>query len=280
MKLTLPLALIFSLHLLDAAPIPSKYRNTLSADYHYCYFAAYQPGQRIAFTSKPKATPQRLSNPHFPSHQVFSPSSSSASAHQVAEQAFNNVPITPSKRLDRRQALSAEFPLESSYLLSLSNTATILEQEGRFPKAISATNALAAKATSALPGLRIEDAKRYWGTLPHGSPLGEHEGYDEIVVGDSLATLRSTRICADDFASEGFYSREPTKSYDDILVVGILVLFLVAVVAWEAAEIVGHMFVPLAFGLLFISNTADNMCLYNFCGIRQKTTLRHRRLRR
>jgi hypothetical protein len=43
-----------------------------------------------------------------------------------------------------------------------------------------------------------------------------------------------------------------------------LVLFLVAVVAWEAAEIVGHMFVPLAFGLLFISNRADNMCLYKF----------------
>jgi hypothetical protein len=280
MKLPLPLALVFSLHLLDAAPIPSKYRNTLSADYHYCYSAAYQPGQLIAFTSKPKTPPQTLSNPHFPSHQVFSPSSSSASAHQVAEQAFNNVPITTSKRLDRRQALSAEVPLESSYLLSLSNTATILEQEDLFPKVISATNALAAKATSALPGLRKEDAKRYWATLPHGSPFGEHEGYDEIVAGDRLATLESTRICADGFASEGVYSREPTKSYDDILVVGILVLFLVAVLAWEATEIVGHMFVPLAFRLLFISNRADNMCLYKFCGIRQKTTLRYRRLRR
>jgi hypothetical protein len=264
MKLPLPLALVFSLHLLNAAPIPSKYRNILSEDYHYCYSPAYQPGQRITFTSKPKTPPQTLSNPHFPSHQVFSPSSSSASAHQAAEQAFNNAPITPSKRLERRQALSAEVPLESSYLLSLTNTATILEQQDRFPKVISATNALAAKATSALPCLRKEDAKRYWATLPHGSPSGEYEEYDEIVAGDRLATLGSTRICADGVASEGFYSREPTKSYDDILVVGILVLFLVAVVAWEVAEIVGDMFAPLAFCLLFILNRADIMCVLSF----------------
>jgi hypothetical protein len=279
MKLPLPLTLVFSLHLLNAAPIPNKYRNTLSANYHLCYSAAYQPGQRVAFTSTPKTPPQTLSNAHFPSHQIFSPSSS-ASAHQAAEQAFNNAPITPSKRLERRQALSAEVPLESSYLLSLANTPTILEQQDRFPKVISATNTLAAKATSALPYLRKEDAKKYWETLPHGSTSGEHEGYDEIVTGDRIAALGSTRICADGFVIEGFYSREPTKTYDDILVVGILVLFLVAVVAWEAAEIIGDMFVPLTFRLLFISNRADNMCVHKLCGIRQKTPLRHRLLRR
>jgi hypothetical protein len=133
---------------------------------------------------------------------------------------------------------------------------------------ISATNTLAAKATSALPYLRKEDAKKYWETLLHGSTSGEHEGYDEIVAGDKIAALGSTRICADGFAIEGFYSREPTKTYDDILVVGILVLFLVAVVAWEAAEIIGDMFVPLTFRLLFISNRADNMCVHKFCDIR------------
>jgi hypothetical protein len=67
--------------------------------------------------------------------------------------------------------------------------------------------------------------------LHPGSSSGENEGHDEIVAGNRLVILGSARICADGFAIEGFYSGEPTRSYDNILVVSILVLFLVAVVA-------------------------------------------------
>jgi hypothetical protein len=280
MKLPLPLALASFLHLLIAAPIPSKYGDILSVDYLHYASAACQPSQRITFTSKPNSLPNAFSNPHFSSHQLFSPSSSSAFAHLTAEQAFNNAPITSPKHLERSQALSAKVPLESSYLLSLANTATILEQQDRLPKTISTTDALAAKPTSALPYLRKEDAKSYLATLCSGSLSGEIEGHDEIVASDRLVIPRSTRICASGFAIEGFFSSEPTRSYSDILVVGIVVVFLVAVVAWEATEIIGVMFVPFSFHLLFTLNRVDKICVYKFCGILQKTTLRQSLLRR
>lgn len=279
MKLPLPLTLVFFLHLLTAAPIPSKYRSILSSDYLYYASAACQPSRRITFTSKPNTPPKTLSNPHYSSHQLFSPSSSSASAYRAAEQALNNLPRTPPKQLERNQALSAKVPLESSYLLSLANTATTLEQQDRV-RTISATDALAAKPTSALPYLRKEDAKRYWATLRSGSSSGEIEGHDEIVASDRLIVPESTRMYADGFGTEGFCSREPIRTYSDILVVGIVVLALVAMVAWEAAERIGDMFVPLSLHLLPILTKVDNICVYKFCGIRQKTTLRQSLLRR
>jgi hypothetical protein len=273
MKLLLAPTLVFFLHLLTAAPIPSKCTNTPPIDYLYYASAACQPSQRTTFTSKPNTPLRTPSSPHFPSHQLFSPPSSSAFAHRAAEQAFNNAPITPPKHLERSQALSAKVPLESSYLLSLANTATLLEQD-RLPQTISATDALAAKPTSALPYLRKEDAKIYWATLRSGSSSGEIEGHDGMVASDRLVVLGGTRIYADGFAIEGSYSREPIRGHSDILVVGIVVLFLVAAVAWEAAEIIGDMFVPIFLHLLFTLNRVDNMCVYKFCGIRQKTTLR------
>lgn len=264
MKLPSPLTLltlVFYLHLLTATPIPSEYRNILSTDYLYY---TCQPSQRITFTSKPNTPQKTLSTPHFSSRQLFSFFSSSAFAHRAAEQTFNNAPLTPPKQLERSQALSARVPLQSSYLLSLANTATILEHQDRFPKALSVTDDLAAKPTSALPYLREEDAKRYWATLHPGPSSGENGEHGEIVAGDRLVVVGSTRVCADGFPIKEFYSREPTRGYDDILVVGILVLFLVAVAAWEAAEIIGDMLVPLSLRLLFIQNRVDNMWLIRF----------------
>jgi hypothetical protein len=217
MKLPLPLTVVSFLHLLIAAPIPSKYRNILSTDYLYFASATCQPSRRITSTSKPNTPPKTLSYPHFPSHQLLSPSSSSVLAHRAAEQTFNNAPRTPPKHLKQSQALSAKVPLESSYLLSPATTATVLEQQDWLPKTISATDALAAKPTSALPYLQKEDAKRYWATLPSGSSSGEIEGHDEIVASDRLVVPGSTRICADGFAIEGFYSREPIRSHSDII---------------------------------------------------------------
>jgi len=262
--LPLPLTLVFFLHLLTAALISSKYRNILPTDRLYHASVACQPSQRITFTSKTNTPQKTLSNPHFSSRQLLSPFSSSAFAHRAAEQAFNNAPRTPPKHLERSQALSA----------------TVLEQQDRLPKTISVTDALAVKSTSALLYLWKEDVKRYWSTLRSGSSSGEIEGHDGIVASNRLVVPGRTGVCADGFPIEGFCSRESTRSHSDILVVGIVVLFLVAVVAWEAAETIGNTFVPLSIHLLFPLNRVDNICVYKCCGILQKTTLRQSLLRR
>ncbi|KAH6716428.1 hypothetical protein BKA61DRAFT_603119 [Leptodontidium sp. MPI-SDFR-AT-0119] len=238
MKLLLQLALTFFYHLVTAAPIPSQYRIVLAKDYLYYASAACPPSQRIAFL-----------NTHFSSYQIINPSTTSAVAHQTSEHTFTNAKITAPEHLERSHALSAKVPSESSYLLSIANPATVLVQQGPPSKVISTTDAFAAKPTSALSYLRKADVIRYWANIRSGSSSDENERYDEAVTNDGLVMSGSTRICADGFSTEGFCCRESmfiAWGNGDLLICGILVLFLVGVIALEVAEMISDLL--MAFG--------------------------------
>ncbi|KAL5319199.1 hypothetical protein ACEPPN_012248 [Leptodophora sp. 'Broadleaf-Isolate-01'] len=241
MKLPLHLTLAYLHHLVTAVPIPGKYRIVLSRDYLNFASVACPPSQRIASTYNANTPPKVLSNPQFSSHQLLSLSTTPAVSHQAAEKTFNNGPIMPPEHLERSQALSAKFPLQSSYLLSLANPATVLVQQGSLFKAISTTDALAATPTSTLPYLRKADAMRYWANLRPRSSADGIESYDEMVVIDGLLMSGDTRIYAYGFSIEGIYCTESmfrARGHSDWLVCCILVLFVVGVGALEAVEMI------------------------------------------
>lgn len=222
MKPTSPLSLLLFLSLTTALPLPST--SKLPKD--CLHYTTCQPWLREIFDSslppKNDHTPAtRLPSPHFPSHQLNPPSSSPEAHREVEEEAFNNAPLSPPTTLPPTLALAASRPLHSSYLLSLSNSALNNPPQGE-PQSTS-TEALPSKPTSALPELRVEDTLRYWATIPTVSVKKED----------------SPRPC-----SGNLRAAKPivmAREYSDLLVVGIVVLFLAAVVVMEAVEYCGDL---------------------------------------
>jgi hypothetical protein len=147
-----------------------------------------------------------LTEPHFPSHQL--------SANPDSDEAFSNTPLTPPATLPPSAALTAKHPLSSSYLLSLSS---------------STTNPLPSKPTSALPLLRKEDEQRYWASL-------------RAEAGLELQSSQTVKLCG---SAQHHYLKIKgaylTREYSDLMVVGIVVIFLVVVVALEMCERVGDL---------------------------------------
>jgi hypothetical protein len=228
--LPLPLPLLLFLQLTTSAPIP-----------HHRDLDEYQ--LPFSLSSKPGTPPTFLSNPHFPPHQLPPWDSSSQSS------TFDNAPKTPSE-ISPSAALSAETPLTSAYLLSL--TAPIpstLE-----PPSASQTEdeeALPSKPTSALPYLRKLDSIRYWASLrpnvspnPRTSPptpqkLEQTWGEKEFLETENAISdgpVSSIIRCQEYLLGAGssaYMSIGLARDYSDLLVVGMVVLFLGLVVVSE-----------------------------------------------
>jgi len=204
MKPTSPFSLFLFLHLVSAIPIPIRHSFTPSD----CHYGSCIPTLRTALIlSKPNTPPTKLSEPHFPSHQL---------SKQIIDEIYDNTPRTPPKAVSPTKALSATHPLSSSYLLSLANPDT--------------TTALPSKPTSDLPNLREEDAQRYW-----ASQAG-------IKVVELQAPSHTIKLCGhrqDQYLKiQGAYL---AREYSDFMVVGIVVLFLAIVVAMEVYERFGDL---------------------------------------
>ncbi|CZR64516.1 uncharacterized protein PAC_14414 [Phialocephala subalpina] len=239
MKPTSVLSLILVLHIATAVPIPSKHTNAMLEHCPHC--SSYQ-------NSSP---PSKLSTPHFPSHQLFlpcpSPTSVSVAGHRLSEEILlNNAPITPQTTVQPSEALAANVPLVSSYLLSLHAQNSL--QPDHEPE--SEADALPAKPTSALPHLRKEDAKRYWASL-----RGDKNGLMEETVGNyghSVSNPKCFYASCHSTVAESSYSRASAvqsiampREYNSLLVVGIVGLFLCGVIILEAIEkIADHGIVP------------------------------------
>lgn len=227
MKPTWVLSLILVLHITTAVPIPSKHTNALPE--HCLHCSSYQHS----------SPPSKLSIPHFPSHQLFLPCPSvSMAGHRLPEEIlFNNAPITPKTTVQSSEALAANIPLVSSYLLSL-HAQNSLQPD---PEPESEAGALPAKPTSALPHLRKEDVKWYWASL-----RGDKNGLMEEMVGNYRHAVPSPKCfygrCHSTVA-ESSYSRASAvqsiatlREYNVLLVVGIVGLFLCGVIILEAIE--------------------------------------------
>lgn len=208
MKPTSPLSLFLFLHLVSAIPIPTRHSFTPSD----CHYGSCIPALRTALIlSNPNTPPTKLSEPHFPSHQL--------SSKQILDEIYDNTPRTPPKTIFPTKALSAKHPLSSSYLLSLANPAP------------DTTTPLPSKPTSELPNLRKEDAQRYWASSQAG-----------ITVVEVSAPSHTIKLCGH---GQGQYLKIQgaylAREYSDLIVVGIVVLFLAVVVAMEACERVGDL---------------------------------------
>jgi len=226
MKPSSPLSLFIFLHLTCAVPIPITFPPDCQS--LWC---------QSILSSRPQLAnrPTQFSNPHFPSHQLSA--ASEATDRHLDKEEFNNTPMTPPLSSEPSQSLSADHPLVSSYLQSLANPALKNPSEPHPSSPSSAPAAQAAKPTSALPHLRKIDAIRYW-ALP--LRLSKVNGEKESITRGRL--LQPGTKCSGgmgEIMTVHARLRQPTlvaKEYSDFIVVGIVVLFLVAVVAMEAWE--------------------------------------------
>lgn len=224
MKPTSPLSLLLFLQLASATPLPE---TLFPSDCQSTSCAAFRSA---LLSSRPNTPPTRLTNPHFPSHQLSSPDT-------LDGDAFDNHPLSPSEDIRPSAALSSDRPLSSSFLLSLTNPASSPSIQ-KPPQETETEESLASKPTSALPGLRKEDAKRYWASLRPASG-----GKDDEVVEDEGPRRRvqlcgTTEFIAENYVS--FHGVRLARDYSDLMVVAIVVLFLVAVVALELVERIEH----------------------------------------
>jgi len=150
MKPTSPLSLLLFLQLTTAAPLPLIYAHGVSS---HCSSALCH--EILSTSNNGHTPPTRLSDPHFPSHQLDSSTSTSQE-----EEPIDNHHFTPSSSVEPSKALLAEKPLSSSYLKTLAKPLPPTLQKSPIEK--TATDALPSKPTSALPILRKEDDERYW----------------------------------------------------------------------------------------------------------------------
>jgi hypothetical protein len=203
MKPTSPLSLLHFLQLASALPLSTKELILVDCRSATCHSL-----------SKPNTPPTKLSEPHFPSHQLSSPG-------QLLGEIYNNAVRTPSPRTPPSRALSSQHPLSSAYLLSLVSQP-------------DTTTPLPSKPTSELPDLRKEDAQRYWAS----------QSAESTTVSE-LAPSQAIQLCGhgrDQYLKiQGAYL---ARQYSDLMVVGIVVLFLAMVVALEACERCGDLSVP------------------------------------
>lgn len=132
--------------------------------------------------------------------------------HFAEEGAFNNAPTTPSKDVTADEALSAQAPLSSAYLQSLTRTSG----EG---------DAMPSMPTSALPSLRKEDAKKYWEGEVAGKGMNRVKGCGNSGAWSGAAVGHRSRLTHLEMGRRS-----------DFMVVGIVVVFLVVVCALELLD--------------------------------------------
>ncbi|PBP18138.1 hypothetical protein BUE80_DR011117 [Diplocarpon rosae] len=225
MKPTSSFSFFLFLQLASATSILEK---LLPADCHRTSCRAFRSA---LLSSKPSTPPTRLTSPNFLSHQLSSPDT-------LGEEGFDNQPITPSTATPASIALSSEQPLSSAFLLSLANPASNPTIQ-KAPHHNKVEEALPSRPTSDLPTLRKEDARRYWASLRLASPGQDSQDSESTgprykihlcgagkLVSGNYVTLNGVRLVRD---------------YSDLLVVGIVMLFLLSIVVLEIIERVGRL---------------------------------------
>lgn len=220
MKSTSPIPVLLLLQLLTgvrAVPIPFHHD---CQHYASCDPSIYDLLTELALDSKAHAPPRLklLSDPHFPAHQLNSP------LRPSPEDGFERVLLRPPPTLSPSSALSANAPLQTTYLLSLFSPSAAKDS------VVTATDpALPSKPTSALPDLRREDERRYWNAVLRG----------EEPVAESCGQHSSMHIHRGMMSGRHGWKITRSREYSDLLVVGIVILFLCVVIVVEVVEKIG-----------------------------------------
>ncbi|CAG8951633.1 hypothetical protein HYFRA_00005433 [Hymenoscyphus fraxineus] len=208
MKPISPLSLFLFINLTTASPIPlcSKECQILLKFIHR------------------NTPPARLSSePYFPTHQQ---------PPQILSEEINNHAHTPSETevLAPSLVLKVEKPLSSKFLLSISASKPRLQKS---PVEAEVENAAAAaKPTSTLPESRKEDLKRYWAALKDEKTMKEEQERQE------REKVLGIKGCGHGKFDGHFYMQktEYVREYSDVIVVGLVLLFLMGVVGAEVFE--------------------------------------------
>jgi hypothetical protein len=201
MRTSSQILLLIALHFTSAAPI----------------------SLRTVFTI-PSTPPTKLINPYFPPHQLREPPKLADT-----DERFLNAPINPPTIIPPSQALSAQAPLTSAYLLSIPR----YKPSEVEPDYTPVKDALPSKPTSALPSLRKEDAMRYWQETAQTTKAAVEETFmsDRPVS----SAMKCTQTSAYQRVGQSATTRA-LRDYNDLMVVGIVVVFLAAVVIFELMQ--------------------------------------------
>lgn len=165
----------------------------------------------------------RVKEPHFPTHQLES--------LQEEEQPIDNRPFTPTSRILPSEALLANKPLSSSYLRALSS----LHNPQKLPIQVeepTETSPQPSKPTSALPALRKADRERYWASRNRHVEESEAKSSGLSKTKCGSMELESVNGVYYLHARKDQVARESS----DVMVVGIVLIFLMVVLAIEGAE--------------------------------------------
>ncbi|CZT13778.1 uncharacterized protein RAG0_17275 [Rhynchosporium agropyri] len=223
MKPTSPLSLVLFLQLVSATPLPE---TLFPSDCLRTSCAGFRSS--LLSAGKPNTPPTRLTNPHLPTHQLSSPDT-------LDQETFNNRPLIPAKYTPPSIALTSQRPLSSSYLRSLGNPAS----SPAIQKPPHATNSQdihpPSKPTSALPHLRKEDTKRYWASLrPARGGGSRNEAVETGGPRNTVHLCGASAFLAENYVS--FHGMRLARDYSDLIVVGIVLLFFIAVIALELVQ--------------------------------------------
>ncbi|EPE24151.1 hypothetical protein GLAREA_08001 [Glarea lozoyensis ATCC 20868] len=238
MKPTSPLSLLLFIRLATSSPLPLSHKtlSSTSCEYGSCREA-------LRSVDGPNTPPTRLAEPHFPDHQLD---------HE--DLIIDNHPITPTSKSTYLDTLTAERPLSSAFLLSLAHPPTKDET----------TDALPARPTSDLTLLREQDTARYLESISSSAPA--------IWSDTPSTTIEITISEAPPTAPCGHTPYTPLKTYlvrqqatyvvreySDVLVVGVVILFLITVLCVEAVEKFGSLRAIFArkHGAIYLSENPD-----------------------
>ena len=216
MRPTLPVPLLVFLQLASSTPIPLQQHFPSN-----CLRISSCPELHSPAHTPPPSRP--LNNPHFPSHQLSSSSSDPIPFADQRPLLPPNSPLSPPPytNIPVSEILSAPVPLTTEYLESVTHS--------------SPDSALPAKPTSALPSLREEDARRYWADLYSGKPA--------ISAGEKGERPSCSAKNTNGQGEWVYLRRDPS----DLLVVGIVFIFLLAVVVIEGVDRLRDLYVPFPF---------------------------------
>ncbi|KAJ8058949.1 hypothetical protein OCU04_011934 [Sclerotinia nivalis] len=225
MRPSSPLSLLLFLQLSTAFPADPRIASQSQKCLNSPSCSSLRSAMSTLSSSLSHSKPSDPRNPHFPEHQkvplatFFKPTTTSPSdeEHFAQEGAFDNAPMTPSKDIPADEALSAEAPLSTAYLQSLTRTVDKDEARPSMP-------------TSALPSLRKEDARKYW----------EGENGKKSISGDKPECGNSKMWQGTAVGYRSRMTHLETGSRNDFLVVGIVVIFLFVVCALEVMDRFGN----------------------------------------
>ncbi|KAF7853950.1 hypothetical protein EAF04_010616 [Stromatinia cepivora] len=225
MRPSSPLSLLLFLQLSTAFPVDPRITSQSQKCLNSPSCSSLRSAMSTLSFSLSRSKPSDPRNPHFPEHQKLPPAtfvkptttSPSDEEHFAQEGAFDNAPMTPSKDIPADEALSAETPLSTAYLQSL--TKTVVEDEAR-----------PSMPTSALPSLRKEDARKYFeGENGKKSISEEKPKYGNSNMWQGTAVGYRSRMTYLEMGSR-----------NDFMIVGIVVIFLFVVCALEVMERFGN----------------------------------------